>query len=240
MSLYKNKYRIESARLQNWDYSNPGLYYVTVCVKNRLNILGEIINSKMTLNKNGEILKTWLLKIDNRYENAKMDAWVIMPNHWHCIIDITGNDDKNDGDEMVSGDTINVDPIPVETIHESSLRESDRRDSFLQRMERYPKQHIQNHTPNNPVPPHSKNQPDKNANRDKRRKMLLSKIMGYIKMNSSKYINIELNQSGTGLWQKGYYDRIIRDKDEYYRVVHYIENNPRNWEDDRMNNAAGK
>jgi len=200
MALYKNRYRIESVRLQNWDYSNPGLYYITVCVKERLEILGQIINSKMVLNENGEILKTWLLKIDKRYENVKLDTWVIMPNHWHCVIDITGNDDKHDGG-TIPVDTMPVDTMPVdaavETIHESSLRRRRRRDN--------------------------------------RRKMLLSKIIGYIKMNSSKYINLELNQSGTGLWQKGYYDRIIRDKDEYYRVVNYIENNPCNWEEDRMN-----
>ena len=115
MALYKNRYRIESVRLQNWDYSNPGLYYITVCVKERLEILGQIINSKMVLNENGEILKTWLLKIDKRYENVKLDTWVIMPNHWHCVIDITGNDDKHDGGTMPV-DTMPVDTMPPQNV----------------------------------------------------------------------------------------------------------------------------
>ena len=54
---YKNKYRIKSARLEDWDYSKHGGYFVTVCVKKKGCLLGKIINEEMILSKQGEIVK---------------------------------------------------------------------------------------------------------------------------------------------------------------------------------------
>ena len=56
----------------------------------------------------------------------------------------------------------------------------------------------------------------------------------YVKMNSSKYINLHLNQSGTTIWQKGFWDRIIRDKEEYKNIYYYIKNNPVKWNKDKF------
>jgi hypothetical protein len=47
---FKNKYRIESTRLKNWDYSLDGCYFITTCTNNHNNIFGEIENGKMILN----------------------------------------------------------------------------------------------------------------------------------------------------------------------------------------------
>ena len=69
--------------------------------------------------------------------------------------------------------------------------------------------------------------------RDKRRQMMLSKIIGQFKMNSAKQINLSKNISGTPVWQRNYYERIIRDDDELNRVRGYIKNNPVNWKQDR-------
>ena len=68
-----------------------------------------------------------------------------------------------------------------------------------------------------------------------RRKMLLPKIIGKFKMNSSKEINILLNRSGQKLWQRNYYEHIIRDERSLCRIRQYIKNNPINWETDRNN-----
>jgi len=68
-----------------------------------------------------------------------------------------------------------------------------------------------------------------------RRQMLLPKIIGRFKMNSTKYINILLNQPGQPLWQRNYYEHIIRDKQSLNRIRHYIKTNPKNWETDRNN-----
>ena len=55
MTLFKNKYRIESVRLKGWDYANAGWYFVTICTKERECALGEIVASEMYLSPLGEI-----------------------------------------------------------------------------------------------------------------------------------------------------------------------------------------
>lgn len=89
MSLYKNRYRIESIRLKNWDYSKSGWYYVTICTKNRERIFGNILNKQMILNKKGEIARNCWDDLVNHYFNIKLDEYIIMPNHVHGIIAIT-------------------------------------------------------------------------------------------------------------------------------------------------------
>ena len=63
MERYNNKYRIESARLQNWDYGSPGLYFITVCTKNREHFFGEIESDRMILNELGLAMDTEWKKI---------------------------------------------------------------------------------------------------------------------------------------------------------------------------------
>jgi len=56
MTLFKNRYRVETTRLKGRDYSNPGFYYVVVCAKNREMLFGEIVDNKMILNEHGKIV----------------------------------------------------------------------------------------------------------------------------------------------------------------------------------------
>ena len=62
-----------------------------------------------------------------------------------------------------------------------------------------------------------------------RRKMLIPKIIGFFKMNSAKQINHNLNRTGTSVWQRNYYDHIIRNEQSLNRIRQYIYNNPGNW-----------
>ena len=55
----------------------------------------------------------------------------------------------------------------------------------------------------------------------------VSKLVGYIKMRASKLIRIE--SEGIDVWQRGYHDRIVRDREEYEKIYKYICNNPANW-----------
>ena len=93
MEKYKNKYRTQSARLQNWDYGWNGAYFITVCTKNREHYFGKIINGEMQLNETGKIVETeWLKTFEIRVDmNLKMGEYVIMPNHFHAIIIIGEN-----------------------------------------------------------------------------------------------------------------------------------------------------
>lgn len=68
-----------------------------------------------------------------------------------------------------------------------------------------------------------------------RRRMLVPKIVGYFKMNSAKRVNCLRSTPGLHLWQRNYYERVIRNENELYRIREYIQNNPLNWELDREN-----
>lgn len=81
-----NKYRIESARLKDWDYSSAWWYYVTINTKNHVEWFGKVKNRKMILNQIGEIVKQEWLKTEQIRENVELDYYIVMPNHLHEII----------------------------------------------------------------------------------------------------------------------------------------------------------
>ncbi|MCX6807641.1 MAG: hypothetical protein NTZ80_02465 [Patescibacteria group bacterium] len=95
---FKNKYRIPSSRLREWDYSRDGAYFVTICTKNRERFFGEILDGRLAATRQMEICLSCWNDLPNHYANCILDAFVIMPDHVHGIIFI---DNK-----------------PVETIHE--------------------------------------------------------------------------------------------------------------------------
>jgi len=86
MTKFKNTFRIESARLTEWDYHNPWWYYITINTKNHIEYFGEIVNEMMILNELGKVAKECLLEISNHFPNIELDYFVIMPNHIHGII----------------------------------------------------------------------------------------------------------------------------------------------------------
>ena len=90
---FKNKYRIKSARLQNWDYGSNAAYFVTICTKDRACYFGEVIEGKMQLNEIGKIAESeWLKTFEMRPDmNLEMGEYVVMPNHIHAIIGIGKN-----------------------------------------------------------------------------------------------------------------------------------------------------
>jgi putative transposase len=119
--LFKNKYRIPSARLQTWDYGGNGMYFVTICTANRQCYFGTIVETqciastatspdaslplpelssrviepefKMELNNLGEIAQTeWLKTKELRPDmNLELYEFVVMPNHFHGIVYIDDN-----------------------------------------------------------------------------------------------------------------------------------------------------
>ena len=93
MDKFRNKYRIQSARLQTWDYSSAGAYFITICTAGRAHYFGNIENGHMKLTEMGKIAETeWLKTFEMRPDmNLLMGPWVVMPNHFHAIICIGDN-----------------------------------------------------------------------------------------------------------------------------------------------------
>lgn len=83
---FKGKYRIESARLKNWDYGWNAIYFITICTKNREHFFGKICFGEMELNEIGIIANNCWLEIPNHFPFVKLQNHVIMPNHIHMVL----------------------------------------------------------------------------------------------------------------------------------------------------------
>jgi REP element-mobilizing transposase RayT len=175
MTLYKNKYRAESTRLADWDYSSAGYYFVTICTYNREILFGNISDNVMILSEYGNIVKEEWLKSTEIRKEIELDEFVIMPNHVHGIIIINHDDD-------------------VETNGRSSLQQKQ----FSMQPKSIP-----------------------------------SFIAGF-KSSATKRINIARNMKGNPVWQRNYYERIIRNEKELHQIRAYIHNNPLNWYKDEL------
>ena len=75
-----------SIRLRDYDYSEEGGYFVTICTHNKECVFGEIANEEMNLNEIGKIVYEEWLKTPNMRPNVKLEKFVVMPNHLHGII----------------------------------------------------------------------------------------------------------------------------------------------------------
>ncbi len=84
--LYKNKFRIESTRLKNWDYKTPWWYFVTINTKNHQEYFGIVKNGKLILNQVGKIAEKYWLEIPIHFPFVELDYFIIMPNHSHGIL----------------------------------------------------------------------------------------------------------------------------------------------------------
>jgi putative transposase len=84
-----NIHHRRSIRLKGYDYSKEGLYFITICVKDRECLFGKIINGKIELNDAGIMIENEWLKVPDRFPNLQLHQYVIMPNHFHAIIEIT-------------------------------------------------------------------------------------------------------------------------------------------------------
>ena len=194
--------RKKSLRLENYSYSNLGAYYITICSYKRINIFGEINKGLMHLNDLGKIIQDCWLQIPENYKDVKLDDFIIMPNHIHGIIWIVGAIHESPKEKRKIYESIESKP----TIHESS-----KENLITQQSNRVIRE----------LPL-----------RIERRKMLISKVIGKFKMNSSKSINIFNDKQGSHVWQRGYYDHIIRNETDLNNTKMYIQTNPLNWETD--------
>lgn len=116
---FQNKYRIPSARLQDWDYSSEGAYFITICTKDRIHYFGEIENGKMLYTPVGAIANVLWYEIKNHAKNVTFGEFVVMPNHIHGIL-------------ILNEDTDRVDD--VETLHETSLHHQPSNDEKNEQM----------------------------------------------------------------------------------------------------------
>ncbi len=182
MRFDPDKYHRRSVRLQGYDYSQPGAYFVTVCTHGGDCILGDVVDGQVRLSSLGDVVRRVWHGLEERFERIELDSFVVMPNHVHGIVVIT----------PVVG-------ARVGAIHELPLQ-----------------------------------------GRTQRRRMLLPKVVGYFKMNASRAINGLRGTPGTPVWQRNYYEHVVRGEWELRAIQQYILDNPFNWQLDRENPDAGQ
>ena len=86
--LYRDKYRIPSARWVNWDYTRAAWYFVTVCTKDMERFFGEVVGGETKLSGTGKIVAEEWLKTSQIRPGVELDEWQVMPNHFHGILHI--------------------------------------------------------------------------------------------------------------------------------------------------------
>jgi putative transposase len=204
---FKNKYRRESTRLQNWDYGNDAVYFITICTAYREKYFGEITTGIMNLSPIGIIATDCWYDIKNHAHNIELGEFKVMPNHIHGILVLNR---KNNG-------FINF----VDTrraLHQQS--QSTRNNKTDQNKDQSDKNE------NNLIPSELTIGQKRFQNQGKN---TVSSIIGSYKSAVTKLAH----RAGFEFaWQSRFYDHIIRDEKSFYRITQYIRNNPTNWKDD--------
>ncbi|TRX16172.1 transposase [Flavobacterium franklandianum] len=83
---FQNKYRVPSARLQNWNYGANGAYFITICTKEMQHFFGEVVDKKMILNLVGALAEEYWTEILKQFPYVELGNFQIMPNHMHGIL----------------------------------------------------------------------------------------------------------------------------------------------------------
>ena len=92
MTLYKKKYRVETIRKWDWDYSAPGWYFITICTQDRKPYFGRVKNGTVELSSLGIFAESCWKQIPAHHRDVAVDEFIVMPNHIHGIIVITGTE----------------------------------------------------------------------------------------------------------------------------------------------------
>jgi REP element-mobilizing transposase RayT len=159
-----------SIRLKDYDYSQPGAYFVTMVTWQRRVLFGDVVDGEMVLNEFGKIVSEKWQWLEIQYDYIELGAWVVMPNHFHGILIIHEN--RGGGSRSA--------PTPI-------------------------------------------------------KRKSLGGLIGAFKTVSTKQINMIRNTEGQPLWQRNYYEHIIRDETDLQNKTDYIEANPLLWEKDNQN-----
>jgi REP element-mobilizing transposase RayT len=175
-----------SIRLKDYDYSQSGLYFVTICCKDKICHFGKIENEEMVLNDTGKMVMQCWLSIPEHFPHAVLYEYVIMPNHIHGIIQLTdGVGAKNYSPDNTNTKNLspnNIDVIDTWAKDFSPLRGTSR---------------------------------------------TIGSIVRGFKIGITKYL-------GFSIWQRNYYEHIIRNSKSYQHIAGYIVNNPAKWKDDKF------
>ena len=198
-----------SIRLKGYDYSADGLYFITICTKERNHYFGRVIDGKMVLNERGQIVKNeWLNTINVRKDEVILHEYIVMPNHFHAIIEICRR-----GVSHTPQSHTPQSHTPQSHTPDDGLTTSDR--GVCDTIDRGVCDTIDRGVCNTPLRSPSKT---------------LGSIIRGFKSAVTKQI-------GFPVWQRNYHEHIIRNTNAFTKISNYILNNPAQWHCDMFNNG---
>ena len=186
------KHHRRSIRLQRYDYSQAGAYFITICTWQRQCLFGEIINGEMQLSPWGEIVNLHWQNLPKYHRHLELDEFVIMPNHLHGIIVLINH---NSVQNSVGAGLADI---------------SGKKQTTSQQNAPSPMLQQQNK---------SKNLPE---------------ILRGFKTFSARRINQLRRTFGVPVWQRNYYEHIIRNEESLQYIRQYTINNPLSRELDQL------
>jgi REP element-mobilizing transposase RayT len=196
-----NTHHRKSIRLKGYDYSQAGLYFITICAQDRFWLFGNIENGEMTLNDAGSRANVCWLNIPNHFPNVVLHEHIVMPNHVHGIIELVGANNHSP-DIHLPVNHLPVNHLPVNHLHEIGAKNVS-----------------YDNGAKNVSPLRSPS------------KTIGSIVRGY-KIGVTKWFRS--NENMENIWQRNYWEHIIRDEQSYHRIVKYIINNPKNWKKGKL------
>lgn len=203
MQYNKDIHHRRSIRLKDYDYSQTGAYFVTVCSWNKGCVFGDIADGALQMNECGQTVQDeWMKTVDIR-TNVELDEFAVMPNHIHGIIVLVGARRclaLNVNNEFLNG--------------------------------------AANRQCKGEAMPRPYRREEKRATHRVAPTLIsgsVGAIVGQFKSTVTKRINEIHNTPGRPVWQRNYYEHIIRDEDELNRIREYIINNPARWAEDENN-----
>jgi putative transposase len=188
-----------SIRLKSYDYTQPGVYFVTILAWHRQPIFGQIQAEKILLSPAGEIVWQAWQDLPRHFKHITLGNAVVMPNHLHGILFINGR-----GEAFAAGVEGEVEVIPANASPSHSPKA----------------------TTAGPSPSHSLKATTAGS---------LAAIIQNFKSITSRKIARELGHPGSLIWQRNYYERVVRNEDELRHLSEYILNNPSRWATDEEN-----
>jgi putative transposase len=210
----------KSIRWKGYDYAQKGAYYITICTDARRHWFGRIADAIMHRSPLGELAQRCWNEIPDHMPHVDLGEFIVMPNHVHGIVIIReriGDDGRN---AMPGGDGGNME-MPVDHDRDENMTvDHDRKMAIPVDHDRKMAIPVEHDRPLRPIVPVGS----------------LGRIMRAYKSAVSRIAYRDgLVPHGTKIWQRNYWDRVIRDAPEYARITDYIRDNPAKWNRDRFN-----
>lgn len=228
------KHRRRSIRLHGYDYTQPGAYFITICTHEHMPLFGEISNGEMRLNRTGKITREEWSRLPERFPFLECGPFVVMPNHIHGILIIRDRDCRGTAEDEIMAHERRGTAADGEATIEDGIRRGTAEDvRAMIEDESSRARTIGNREA--AVMEESSRAPTRIEQFSKPVPGSIPTIVRSFKSSVTRRTNRASEHSSVLLWQRNYYEHVVRDEADYERIEEYIQNNPRRWDEDEIN-----